>query len=442
MQDFHQIAGGFAQTNDKGVIIVPLITMDENTQLLVSGRKAYIGRAEQNIIAPKFHFRNLSLNEVTDLLQSLKGNDAKIKAAFGTATPKITVFQILLPPGANAAVSLMAVEGALLNTPDLITHENLVNQLSTRAGTDLEVTLRNRSSETVHIETPITVTYSAPQLTGDDPDVLTKFASDLANLGDHGNLNLAKTKDQAITKANGDPGGEPAGKPFVIENECFQLTFAPGIQNGGISPAANFKARISYVPDAFPFTLKLSAEGAVASDPAQPRRVAGSGDFTYLSKPFFGGWYVTFGATGDGSYAQMAGIGVTEWRGGGKFELQTPVQKFFPVRSGNDQKPTFTVEAGGIGGSTPNTQTNFIVRGDFVYTLQPSAKIFLDFRAAAAHSQDGRFAGRNDFSYGFFSGRYTIYNDWDFIAKYQCGRQDPLYLKSCGWQIGFGVKPK
>jgi hypothetical protein len=186
----------------------------------------------------------------------------------------------------------------------------------------------------------------------------------------------------------------------------------------------------------------LSAEGETASDPAKPRRVAGNGDFTYLSKPFLGGWYVTLGATGDSSYAQMAGIGVTEWRGGGKFELQTPTQKFFPARGGNDQKPTLTIEAGGVGGSIPNTSTNFIVRGDFVYTLQPDAKIFLDFRAAAAHSQDGRFAGRNDFSFGGFTGRYTIYNDWDFIAKYECGRKDPLYVKSCGWQTGFGIKTK
>jgi hypothetical protein len=148
------------------------------------------------------------------------------------------------------------------------------------------------------------------------------------------------------------------------------------------------------------------------------------------------------GATGESSYEQLAGIGVTEWRGGGKFELQTPVQKFFPVRGGNDQKPTLTIEAGGIGGSTPNTNTNFVVRGDFVYTLQPDAKMFLDFRAAAGHSQDGRFAGRNDFSFGGITGRYTLYKDWDFIAKYQCGRQDPLYVKSCGWQTGFGIKTK
>jgi hypothetical protein len=440
MQGFSPI-GPFAQTNGQGAVIVPLITMDENTQLLVSGRKAYIGRAEQNIIAPKFHFRNLSLNEVTDLLQSLKANDVKIKAAFGTAAPKITLFQILLPPGANAAASFNAIEGQLLSTPDLITHENLVKQLSARAGSDLEITPRHGSPITVHIEQPISITYSAPQLTGDTIDDLTKFVGKLANLGTHGDLNLAKASDR-LTKADGTPGGEQTGQPLIIENECFQLTFAPGIQNGGISPAANFKARISYIPETVPFTLKFSAEGEAASDVTKPRRVAGSGDFTYLSKPFLGGWYATFGATGDSSYAQLAGIGVTEWRGGGKVELQTPVQTFFPVRSGNDQKPTFTVEAGGIGGSTPNTPTTFIVRGDFVYTLQPEAKIFLDFHASAAHANDARFAGRNDFSFGSFSGRYTIYNDWDFIANYQCGRQDPLYLKSCGWKMGFGVKPK
>jgi hypothetical protein len=444
MKDFKQISGGFAQTNGQGVVIVPLITMDQNTQLLVSGRKAYIGRAEQNIIAPKFHFRNLSLNEVTDLLQSLKANDVKIKAAFGTAAPKITLYQILLPSGANAAATLNAIEGQLLSTPDLITHENLVKQLSARAGTDLEVTPRNGSPITVHIEQPISVTYSAPQLTGDTVEDLKKFVTNLANLGTHGDLNLAKdAKDpQRLTKADGTPGGEQTGQPLIIENECFQLTFAPGIQNGGISPAANFKARISYIPETVPFTLKFSAAGEAASDVTKPRRVAGSGDLTYLSKPFWGGWYATFGATGDSSYAQLAGIGVTEWRGGGKVELQTPVQRFFPVRSGNDQKPTLTVEAGGIGGSTPNTPTTFLVRGDFVYTLQPEAKIFLDFHASAAHANDARFAGRNDFSFGSFTGRYTIYNDWDFIANYQCGRQDPLYLKSCGWQMGFGVKPK
>ncbi|HEX4602512.1 MAG TPA: hypothetical protein VH724_00830 [Candidatus Angelobacter sp.] len=437
----YQTLSPFAQTNGQGVVVVPLITMDQNTQLLVSGRKAYIGAAEQNIIAPKFHFKNLSLNEVTDLLQSLKGNDVKIKAAFGAGLPKITVYQVLLPPDANAAVSLVALEGQLLSTPELITHENLVSQLSALAGTDVAITPRNSTPITVHVEQPIVVTYTAPELTGDTADDLAKFASNLANLGMHGDLNLAKSVDR-LTKADGTPGGQPGGKPLVIENECFQLSFTPGIQNGGVSPSANFRARISYIPDTLPVTLKLSAEGEAASDVSKPRRVAASGDFTYLSSPFWGGWYATFGATGNSSYAQTAGIGITEWRGGGKFELQTPVQKFFPVRGGNDQKPTFTVEAGGIGGTMPNTKTNFVVRGDFIYTLQPSAKIFLDFRAAAAHSQDGRFAGRNDFSFGGFTGRYTIYNDWDFIAKYECGRKDPLYVKSCGWQTGFGLKTK
>ena len=441
-QGFHTIAD-FFQTNDKGVVLMPLIRMHEDTQLLVTGRKAYIGRAVQNLIAPKFHFRQLSLNEVTDLLQALKGNDAKIKAAFGAAMPQITVVQIRLQEKANAAATLLSVENTLLGSPDLITPENLMNQLIAHGGSDLDITLRHGAAAKVHIERPITVTYSAPELTGDTADELTRFASALANLGmKTDSINLAKPAGDRLKKEDGTPSIELTGKALVIENECLQLSFTPGVQDGGISPSANFRGRISYLPENLPLTLKLSAEGESSSDPNKPRRVAGAGDFTYVSKPFWGGWYATAGATGDSSYSQLGGIGITEWRGGGKFELQTPVQKFFPVRSGNDQKPTLTVETGGIGGNAPNTKTTFVVRGDFVYTLQPSAKIFLDFRAAAGHSPDARFNHRNDFSYGFFAGRFAIYNDWDFIARYECGRKDPLYLKSCGWQTGFGFKTK
>jgi hypothetical protein len=440
--------GDLVQTDGKS-LIVPVISMDQNTTLLIRGRKAYLGRAEQAILAPRFHFRDLSLNEVTDLLQSLKDNNAKIQAALGAATPTMSVYQIPLPEGANPSLTLLSIEQVLFNNnPDMVNHDNLVKQFKANAGTDLNITVQNKNLS-VHIPPPVTVAYSTPELSGDSADELSKFAARLANLGAQANINLAKSKNDKdrIThkdeKGNDQPGPGSTGQPLVIENECFKLSFVPGIQNGGISPAANFKGRISYVPQSVPLTLKLSAEGEAASDTAKPRRVSGTGDFAYLTAPFLGGWYVTFGAAGDASYAQMAGIGVTEWRGGGKFELQTPAQSFFfPARGGNDQKPTLTIEAGGVGGNTPNTNTNLIVRGDFVYTLQPSAKIFLDFRAAAAHSDDHRFAGRNDFSFGGFTGRYTIYNDWDFIATYECGRKDPLYVKSCGWQTGFGLKTK
>jgi hypothetical protein len=453
---FHYISQ-FYQTNDQ-VVLVPVITMDQTTQLLLNGRRAYIGRAEQNLVVPKFHFSDLTLNEVTDLLQTLKSSDAKIKETFNSARPRATVFQILLPPGAGTGAPILrALEGSVLTPPPAGTaHQDLMDQLTKLAGTDQKVKLRNGQEVQVHIQGPASLAYATPAFTGDSVEYLTQLASDLANLGhDSGkaqNKRIEQLKAQA--KAQGadaaavqqvgtlEQGGPSTGEPLIIENECFKLSFVPGIQNGGISPAADFKGRVSYLPENIPLALKLGGEGEAASDPAKPRRVAGSGDFTFRSKPVWGGWYFTVGATGESSYEQLAGIGVTEWRGGGKFELQTPVQKFFPVRGGNDQKPTLTIEAGGIGGSTPNTNTNFVVRGDFVYTLQPDAKMFLDFRAAAGHSQDGRFAGRNDFSFGGITGRYTLYKDWDFIAKYQCGRQDPLYVKSCGWQTGFGIKTK
>ncbi len=430
-----QTAGPFAQTNGKGLLVVPLITMDQNTQLLLSGRKAYIGRAEQNVLAPKFHFRNLSLNEVTDLLQSLKANQTRVETAFGGAAPKITVYQILAPVSAGAFVSsyFNAVEERLLDNTE-VNSTNLAGKLNANAGKDLVVTVDGANTK-VHIAPLITLTFSPPQLVGDSVDELTKFASDLANLGTSGHLDFTKPKGSQLTAT-------PADKPFVIENECFQISFTPGLQNGGVAPAGSFRGRISYVPDKIPLTLKLSASGEGSNDRTKPNRIAGSGDFTYLARPFAHGWYATVGATGDYSYSQLAGVGMNEWRGGGKFELQTPVQNFFPVRSGSDQKPTLTIETGGIGGSTFHTKTSFVVRGDFIYSLQPSAKLFLDLQAAAGHSDDTRFNGRRDFSFGSFGGRFAIYNDWDFIAKYECGRKDPVYVKSCGWQTGFGLKTK
>src|SRR5439155_4350745 len=266
MQGFHAI-GPFAQTNDQGVVLVPMITMHQDTQLLVTGRKAYTGRAEQNLIAPKFHFRQLSLNEVTDLLQALKGNDVRIKAAFGAALPQITVVQILLQDKASPAATLLSVENTLLDNPDLITHENLLKQLIAHGGSDLDITRRNGAPAKVHVEQPITVTYSAPELTGETADALTKFASDLANLGTHGEINLAKPAGDQLKNEDGKPSVQAAGMAFLIENECFQLSFTPGVQNGGISPSANFRGRISYLPENLPLTLKLSVEGESSSDP-------------------------------------------------------------------------------------------------------------------------------------------------------------------------------
>jgi hypothetical protein len=166
---------------DEKTLIVPLITIDQNTEFLVSGRRTYIGRSEQNILNPKFHFRNLSLNEVTDLLQSLKANNAKIQAAFGTATPTMSVYQIILPAGADPDSVLFFLEGKLLNTTG-ISHDNLVKQLKADEGKDLNIGTEDKP-QMIHIPAALTVAYSAPQLSGDSGDVVANFATRLANLG-------------------------------------------------------------------------------------------------------------------------------------------------------------------------------------------------------------------------------------------------------------------
>ena len=433
--------GYFSRTKDH-VIVVPLISMDLETQFLVRGRKAYIGRAVQNILAPKFQFRNLSLNEVTDLLEALKSNEVAIQTAFAGAAPRMTVYQVLEPTDTKkpAASILNALEEQLLGSnPDLITSQNLAKALAAQAGKDLTVS-PGGTAVTVHVQPGITVPFSSPTLTGETADEVAAFARRLANLGEHGDLDLTKEQGKRLTSSTG-AGPEVAPKPFVVENECFQLSFTPGVENGGLNPAASFRGRISYIPEHSSFSLKMAAEGEAAQSDSQPRRIAGHGDVTYLSKPFAGGWYATFGATGDYSYSPVMNVRVDEWRAGGKIELQTPVQHFFPVRGGNDQKPTLTIEGGAIGGTNAQT-TGSLVRGDFVYTLQPSQRMFFDFKANGAHASDRRFGGRRDFSFGSIVGRFAIYGDWDFVAKYECGRKDPQYVKQCGWQTGFGMRTK
>ena len=431
--------GPFVQANDSGVILVSLISVQPNAlPLLVSGRRAYIGSVEQDALAPKFHFSSLSLNEVTDLLQSLKSSDAKIRAAFDDAGPKITIYQVLTPTGTGQSPGTIftSVEDTLLGN-NVVNHENVAQALLANAGKATQITQGNM---TVQINPPTTVNYSAPKLAGDTPDQLEKLASALANMGATGTV-TSKPAASPSGKATSETTSQAADKPFVIENDCFQISFTPGLQNGSVVPAASFRGRISYLPDTVPLAFKLSALGDISNNQNTPRRISGASDLTYLSKPFWRGWYATFGATGNYSFSQISNVGVSEWRTGGKFELQTPVQPFLPVRSGNDQKPTFTVLGGAVGGS-PQKQTTYIVRGDFVYSLQPSAKFFIDLQGSTGHSNDGHFNGRNDFSFGSFTGRYAVYNDWDFIAKYQCGRLDPTYIKSCGWQTGFGMRTK
>ncbi|MGI9102213.1 MAG: hypothetical protein ACR2IF_07185 [Terriglobales bacterium] len=435
--------GYFSRTNNQGVILVPLISMDLQTRFLVRGRKAYIGQAVQNVLAPKFHFRNLSLNEVTDLLEALKSNEVIIQNTFAGATPRMTVYQILVRTGTKkpAASILNALEEQLLGSnPDLITAENLSKALAAQAGKDVDLS-PGGTAITVHVQPGISVPFSPPTLAGQTADEVSAFARRLANLGEHGDLNLANEPGKRLTSSSG-AGAEAAPKPFVVENECFQLSFTPGVQNGGLNPAANFRGRISYVPEHSAFSLKLAAEGEAAQSDSQPRRIAGQGDVTYLAKPFAGGWYATFGAIGNYSYSQVMMARVDEWRAGGMIELQAPVQHFFPARGGNDQKPTLTIEGGAIGGTNAQSTAGSLMRGDFVYTLQPGQRMFLDFKANGGHASDHRFGGRQDFSFGSIVGRFAIYGDWDFILKYECGRKDPQYLKECGWQTGFGMRTK
>jgi hypothetical protein len=104
----------------------------------------------------------------------------------------------------------------------------------------------------------------------------------------------------------------------------------------------------------------------------------------------------------------------------------------FRGRAGSLSRPVLRVESG-VAGSGSSAQS-FYIRSAGEYTVRPAPRLAIDVRAMAGNTAEGSW-----FANTRAQMRFQLSGDYDFVARYSCGRLSPDYVKSCGWQTGFAL---
>jgi len=164
-----------------------------------------------------------------------------------------------------------------------------------------------------------------------------------------------------------------------------------------------------------------------------------------------GAVWVSGGLTTGYAFTRVGGRNLDEWTTAGKFQLHLP-QLLFRSRPGSQSRPILSFEGGAAGGNklaagapvlgdptrpaTENT-TKFVTKGTFTYSVRPSSRLTVDVWASGGAAASEFFGGRRYFSNVRAQARINLTKDYDFVARYDCGRRNPDYRKFCGWQTGF-----
>lgn len=232
---------------------------------------------------------------------------------------------------------------------------------------------------------------------------------------------------------------------LVIDEPCVSFAVTPVVSGSSPSFASTFRLRYDiYSPDGRSF-FKFRANGDGDLGGSYFNRAEGAVDVGVNNK---GAVNVAGGATGGYAFTRVNGQVVDEWTAAGKFQAHLPAL-FFAVRPGALTRPILNVEGGASGGHHVDTtaapgaaaaiarnETAFVAKSSFLYTVRPSPRFSVDLQAAAGASDSEFFGNRHSFSNIRIEARFNFIKDYDFVARYDCGRRDPAYIKFCGWQTG------
>ena len=432
------------------VLVFSAKQQGETTTLLTGDKSTYVGHLKNYARSVQLVFENKTLAEATDIVNLLAAHPDKIQVALSPKTVDLEIYQF----------------SYVSNDPQVITKDNFYNALKKHIdASDLRNSLKSITAKgefklpvdplgEVTFQTAYLSPADTPELNNllkkveIDPTTLAAAQANLKQLIDHGLLFESSDPKFSAEMARKDPANadtngqdENAKQLIVVDNPCYQFSVAP-LANGssGLQPAASFKLRYDYYSPGNALVFRLRGEGEGADSTKYFQRIKVSGEPTVFLVKDKGGWQVVGGGLGTYSFTRPNGNLVSEWRAGGKLEIKTPVLFMFNQLAGSNSKPTFNLEAAAAGGDATTTRTtDFDIRARFVYTLRASTKMSLDFTAAAGASNTARFAKSKNFSFLDFGGRYNFSSDWDYIVRYQCGKQDPDYKKFCGWQTGFAL---
>jgi hypothetical protein len=435
----------------------PLYRVDNNTYLLprydIKGSTIKINTSGQNFEGqirtnklglPIIDFSNLDFAQAGQLLHALQQADAQsqVKQQVANATIKVSIIKISVPAAANPGVDAGTIGDKLaqiIARPD--DPADAIQQLLTGGVLTLPAS-PGRPAIRLAVSSAISQSEVLEQ---------TALAFDGSNLE-------AEMNDLEHFESSYQNG---AGLTLIVDEPCLQFTAAPVFGNQTLTPAITFRYRYDYFDSNIRNYLKFRAEGQTAQSTvnyfqrAQAQLDLGRnlnfkiGQKSANTSPLFLSTSLTgvfslgsaqTPATPPGPTPAPANTNLPyDWRFGGKFQVLLPFMKGLNFLPGSQSRPMISIDASGAGSRINNVTTgpDFQVTSLFAYSATMQPRFTVDINGNAAWSNTARFAGHSSAGYIRLQSRFNLTSDYDFLVRYECGRQSPDYRKSCAWQSGF-----
>lgn len=443
----------------------PLYKVDNNTYFLprydFKGTTIKINTAGQNFEGqirtnklglPVVDFSNLNFTQAGVLLHALQQSDAQsqIKQQVASATIKVSIIKISVPAAANPGVDAGTIGDKLAQ---IITHPDdpadaiqqlLAGGVLTLPATNFRPLIRLAVNSTISRSKVLDQTALAF-----DGSSLQAEMNDLEHF--QASYGTGLTPDEGGTLT------------LIVDEPCLQFTAAPVFGNQTLTPAITFRYRYDYFDSNIRNYLKFRAEGQTSQSTvnyfqrAQVQLDLGrnlnfkEGPKSTKVSPLFLSTSLTGIFSLGSAQSQTTPPGPTptptpgnsnlpyDWRLGGRFQVLLPFMKGLNFLPGSNSRPLISVDAGGAGNRINNVTTgpDFQVTGLFAYSATMQPRFTIDLNGNAAWSNTARFAGHSSVGYIRLQSRFNLTSDYDFLVRYECGRQSPDYRKSCTWQSGF-----
>lgn len=433
----------YVVSGQENTFLLPRYDFKGSTIKINTSGQTFEGQLKANRLGfPIIDFSNLDFTQAGVLLHALQQADAEsqVKQQAASATISVSIIKIRVPAAANASVgstNIAKMLETIISTPD-----------------GLQQVLQGGVVSLPESETPgIVIRLSDVSATVSKSVVLDSSALSF----DGSNLQL-EISDLEHFQSSYENGGNLT---LIVDEPCLQFTAAPVFGNQTLTPAITFRYRYDYFDSNIRNYFKLRAEGQTAQSTVNyfqraqvqvdlGRNLNYADSTTKKSNkstnpsPLFLSTSLT-GTFSLGSAQNPAPAPPTntnlpyEWRFGGKFQVLLPFLQGLNFLPGSQSRPLISIDASGAGSRMNNVTTapDFQLTGVFAYSATMQPRFTIDLNGNAAWSNTNRFAGHSSVGYIRMQSRFNLTSDYDFLVRYECGRQSPDYRKSCTWQSGF-----
>jgi hypothetical protein len=408
-----------ARTNSFDMVVTTAAT--KTIELSVAGR-TYPATFVQGLDQVTLQISNRTLSELGDIVDLLSSNPDKIRDAFVSAGLKIAEYRVTYK-AANSDFVPVATDAidALLNVDPVVAHNGFAERLDRMLTSELALTTLSLSTNPDR-----KILLTATKVAG--------FAPNPASITLDSSSAAAVKQELRLLTGTSPPTSANVPPIFVIDEQCFNVSLAPSLSAAQSALTATYRVRYDWFSKSGKQYLKFRSNGDGSTTNNNFNRAEATLDAAVHKK--IGGFLLTGGGNGSGSFSRRSSQNLNEWSSTAKLQVQLPTM-FVSALPGASTNPVLSFEAGAVGGDNGTTTgTDFLTKATLVYTARANARLSFDINGIAAAANSHRFAGSKSFQFVTMQSRFSLTRDWDYLIKYQCGRQNPDYLKVCGWQSG------